>query len=332
VKGGLKIKGGGNKPTPLFGQSRWRYEAGRMVEVGRAKQEVGHILIARPDKAGAAQARLKQMGIDAMTLPAITPTGLSEGMAQVGHVRFGGGTIPRTPASHGAGLSHIAALSMGRAYQWEWVGLWEEDVCGTGTSLQGREDLEGAGLQEGRGSWDGPHLKGGTDQQGRAFKDAPRSKGARVQEVAPQSRGAGFADGPGFDTPPLSRARGLRVGDFWDALEIPPDCGAVYLGGALWGSADFYGEQISECGLWRARALPISCTHALMIHAQAMDDVIASCARMDMTIDDCVSRACIEATTQGKWSTCFVQPWIAWQLDRRETWPRELIEEVEREK
>jgi hypothetical protein len=239
----------------------------------------GHILIARPDKAGAAQARLKQMGIDAMTLPAITLPPLSAGLAQAGYARFAGGMIERTPAQQGTALTHLGALQMGRALKWEWVGLWEEDVCGAGAV----------------------------------------------------SNGEGFSDGPGFQTLPLSRARGLRVGDFWDAFEIPPDCGAVYLGGALWGSADCYGEDLGG-GLWRARALPISCTHALMIHAQAMDDVIASCARMDMTIDDCVSRACMEATTQGKWSTCFVQPWIAWQLDRRETWPRELIEEVEREK
>lgn len=93
-------------------------------------ERVGHILIARPDKREAAQARLERMGIDAITLPAITPTRLSEGMAQVGYARFGGGTIPRTPASHGAGLSHIAALSMGRALQKEWVFIWEEDVEG----------------------------------------------------------------------------------------------------------------------------------------------------------------------------------------------------------
>jgi hypothetical protein len=226
-----------------------------MVELGRVKQKVGHILIARPDKAGAAQARLKQMGIDAMTLPAITPTGLSEGMAQAGYVRFNGGSIARTPAQQGAALSHITALAMGRAHQWEWVGLWEEDVDGV-AALGARE------------------------------------------------------------------------------LKLPPDCGVVYLGGILWGQARDYGHEMDSPGqgVWRvAQPWPISCTHAVMIHASAMDDVIASCARMDMTADDCVSRACIEATTRGKWSTCFVHPWIAWQVDRRETWPaRELSEEVER--
>ena len=246
MTGGLKIEGGSNRPTPLLSQSRWRYEAGRMVEVGRAKQEVGHILIARPDKAAAAQGRLAQMGIDAMTLPAITPTGLSKGMAQVSYVRFNGGTIPRTPASQGAALSHIAALAMGRAHQWEWVGLWEEDVEGV-AALGARE------------------------------------------------------------------------------LKLPPDCGVVYLGGILWGQARDYGHEMDSPGqsVWRvAQPWPISCTHAVMVHRCAVDDVLASCALMDMTADDCLSRACIDAMKRNAWTTCFVQPWLAWQIDREETKPK----------
>lgn len=208
-------------------------------------ERVGHILIARPDKREAAQARLARMGIDDLWLPAIEPSAAVEGT----YVRFDGGTIQHTPAQQGAALSHIAALSMGRAYQWEWVGLWEEDVEGV-PSLGARE------------------------------------------------------------------------------FSLPADCGVVYLGGILWGKARDYGHEVDSPGqgVWRvAQPWPISCTHAVMIHASAMDDVIASCARMDMTADDCVSRACIDATKRGSWSTCFVQPWLAWQVDRRETWPNELI-------
>lgn len=223
-------------------------KGGLKIEGGHAGV-VGHILIARRDKREAAQARLARMGIDDLWMPAIEPSVAVEGT----YARFDGGTIARTPGSQGAALSHIAALAMGRAHQWEWVGLWEEDIDGV-PSLGGRE------------------------------------------------------------------------------LSLPADCGVVYLGGILWGKAGDYGHSPGQ-GVWRvAQPWPISCTHAVMIHASAMDDVIASCARMDMTADDCVSRACIEATTRGKWSTCFVHPWIAWQVDRRETWPaRELSEEVERE-
>lgn len=203
---------------------------------------VGHILIARPDKREAAQARLARMGIDATWLPAIEPSTAVEGT----YARFNGGTIPRTPCSQGAALSHIAALSMVRALHWEWVGLWEEDVDGV-PSLGARE------------------------------------------------------------------------------LSLPADCGVVYLGGILWGGARDYGEDMGG-GVWRvAQPWPISCTHAAMIHASAMDDVIASCSRLDMTIDDCVSRACMDATRRGAWTTCFVQPWLAWQLDREETKPKEEL-------
>lgn len=199
---------------------------------------IGHLLIARPDKAAAAQARLRQMGITAGTMPAIEPSAAVEGT----YARFNGGTIPRTPAQHGAGLSHIAALAMARAHEWEWVGLWEEDIDG----------VEALGERE---------------------------------------------------------------------LKLPADCGVLYLGGILWGEPGAYGEDIGA-GLWRVtQPHAISATHAIMINARALDDVIASCARMDMTADDCVSRACIEATREGRWATCFVWPWLAWQIDRPETQP-----------
>lgn len=201
---------------------------------------VGHILIARPEKEGATKARLQIMGVDAMTLPAITPSLLSEGLEKAGYARFNGGRIKRTPAQHGASLSHLGAMQMGRALKYEWVGIWEDDVEGV-PSLGARE------------------------------------------------------------------------------LKLPHDCGVLYLGGILWGKANDYGREEGD-GLWRVvQPWPISCTHAIMIHANAMDNVIDSCARLDMTIDDCVSRACIEATKRGTWSTCFVQPWLAWQIDRSET-------------
>lgn len=104
-------------------------------------------------------------------------------------------------------------------------------------------------------------------------------------------------------------------------VSLPADCGVLYLGGILWGEPGAYGADIGA-GLWRVtQPQPISGTHAIMINARALDDVIASCARMDMTIDDCVSRACIEATREGRWATCFVWPWLAWQVDRPETQP-----------
>jgi hypothetical protein len=199
---------------------------------------VGHIVIARPDKREAAMARLTRMGIAAHWMPAIEPSRAIEGT----YARFNGRTIPRTPASQGAALSHMGALGMARAMRWEWVGLWEDDVDG--------------------------------------------------------------AEGMG-----------------WRDLALPADCGVLHLGGILWGEPREYGEDMGA-RLWRVtQPHPISATHAIMINARALDDVIASCARMDMTIDDCVSRACMEATREGRWVTCFVWPWLAWQTDRPETRP-----------
>ena len=108
-------------------------------------------------------------------------------------------------------------------------------------------------------------------------------------------------------------------------LSLPADCGVVYLGGILWGPREAYGIE-DGVGVWRVtQAAPVSCTHAVMIHRDALLDMLASCARLDMTIDDCVSRACIDATRRGAWSTCFVQPWLAWQIDREETKPNEEL-------
>lgn len=272
---------------------------------------VGHLLIARPDKAGAAQRRLAQADIHAMTLPAVMPTRLSEGMGQIGYARFNGGTIPRTPAQHGAGLSHIAALSMGRALQKDWVFLWEEDVE-VSPRLKWWPLQSGAGLQEGRGFADAPAF-----DDGPGLKGDPRLKGgARLKGDPGLKDDPSLRDAPAFEDAPQSNPPAFSDWWFLDA----PDLGVIYLGGILWGDADVYGEQIGASELWRVtRGFPISCTHAIGIHARAMNDVIESCSRLDMTADDCVSRACIDATTRGSWSTFFVRPWLAWQIDRSET-------------
>lgn len=205
---------------------------------------VAHYVIAAPGKDARALDALRKAGIDAEAFPAIMAGPLSDTLAQMPYHRFGGGTIKRSPSSHGAWLSHMALLSMGRALGVEWLGVWEDDL--------------GVGDQAG-----------------------------------------------------------------WRELRLPPDCGVVYLGGILWGEARHYGENMGD-GLWRVtQARPISCTHAVMIHRRAMDDVLASYARADMTEDDLLSRACIDAMRDGRWSTCFVQPWLAWQIDRPETRPKQ---------
>lgn len=205
--------------------------------------KVGHILIALPDKAEAARARLERMGIQAQIYPAIAPESLEARLAGMGLMRFGGGTIPRKTSDHGLILSHMGAVGMGRAMGWEWVGLWEEDVDG----------VAGAG---------------------------------------------------------------------WRDLALPADCGVLYLGGILWGSAEDYGTHLGD-GLWRVDKprRVISCTHAVMIHARAMSDVLNAYSMLSMTIDDLLWCACMRAQEEGKWSTCFVQPWLAWQIDRPETRP-----------
>jgi len=118
----------------------------------------------------------------------------------------------------------------------------------------------------------------------------------------------------------------------WQELELPHDCGVVYLGGILWGEPALYGEDIGA-GLWRVtQPLAISCTHGVLINRRAMGDVLREYATMAMTVDDLLSVACVKAMASRSWSTCFVQPWLAWQMDRRETWPSEAqAQDVERE-
>jgi hypothetical protein len=119
---------------------------------------------------------------------------------------------------------------------------------------------------------------------------------------------------------------GKRVG--WQELKLPTDCGVVYLGGILWREPSVYGEDLGD-GLWRVtQALAISCTHAVLIHRRAMGDVLREYATMAMAVDDLLSVACAKAMASGAWATCFVQPWLAWQVDRRETWPSELVDTV----
>jgi hypothetical protein len=203
---------------------------------------VAHYVIAAPGRDARALDVLRKAGIDAEAFPAIMAGPLSDTLAQMPYQRFGGGTIARTPAQHGAYLSHMALVAMARCLGVEWLGVWEDDL--------------GVGDQIG-----------------------------------------------------------------WRELRLPPDCGVVYLGGILWGEARDYGEDMGD-GLWRVtQPRPISGTHAVMINRRAMDDVLASYARADMTIDDLLSCACIDAMNRQRWSTCFVQPWLAWQVDRRETWP-----------
>jgi len=112
---------------------------------------------------------------------------------------------------------------------------------------------------------------------------------------------------------------GERAG--WQELELPGDCGVVYLGGILWSEPESYGEDLGA-GLWRVtQPMAISCTHAVMINRRAMGDVLREYASMAMAVDDLLSVACAKALASRSWSTCFVQPWLAWQVDRRETWP-----------
>jgi hypothetical protein len=108
----------------------------------------------------------------------------------------------------------------------------------------------------------------------------------------------------------------------WQELELPTDCGVVYLGGILWGEPSAYGEDLGA-GLWRVtQPMAISCTHGVLINQRAMGDVLREYATMAMTVDDLLSCACAKALASGAWSTCFVQPWMAWQEGRPETWPK----------
>ena len=111
----------------------------------------------------------------------------------------------------------------------------------------------------------------------------------------------------------------------WAGLPLPSDCGVLYVGGALWLKPSEYGERIAE-GLWRMnKPLAISCTHALLVHKRAAGDILRGYATMAMAVDDLLSLVCAKAEASGSWSTCFVHPWLAWQVDRRETFPSKLL-------
>jgi hypothetical protein len=108
----------------------------------------------------------------------------------------------------------------------------------------------------------------------------------------------------------------------WQDVTLPSDCAVLYLGGALWGLPEQYGKLFAG-KVWQVTApLMISCTHALLIHRTAAQDILPVLASMKMTVDDLLSSACLEAQRTGKWSTCFMNPWVAWQVDRPETWPK----------
>ena len=106
----------------------------------------------------------------------------------------------------------------------------------------------------------------------------------------------------------------------WQEFDLPADCGVLYLGGALWWPKESYGKPLGN-GLFQVTSpLPISGAHAFMVHRRAMPDLMDAYCAMTMTLDDLLSCACINAHKEGRWSTCFVSPWLAWQQDRRETW------------
>jgi hypothetical protein len=201
---------------------------------------VGHILIARPDRADAARRRLDRMQMSPLILPAIMPDRISPHIAASPYATFSGSPRPRTPKEHGIALSHLCALGRARAEGWEWSGFWEDDVDGA-------------------------------------------------------------------------------AGIGWREFALPADCGVLYLGGALWWPKESYGQCLGG-DLWRVEnAMPISGAHAFMVHRRAIDDILNAYCEMSMTLDDLLSFACIEAQKQGRWSTCFVSPWLAWQQDRPET-------------
>jgi len=111
----------------------------------------------------------------------------------------------------------------------------------------------------------------------------------------------------------------LVEGMDWKDVTPPADCGVLYLGGALWWPPEQYGEPAAG-NVWRVSApLMISCCHAVLIHRRAAEDILPVMASMSMTADDLLSAACINAA--GRWSTCFMNPWLAWQSNRPETRP-----------
>jgi hypothetical protein len=201
---------------------------------------VGHIVIARPERADAVCLRLQRIEISPLVMPAIIPDRISSHIAAISYATFNKSTRTRTPKEHGIALSHLCALGRARAEGWEWSGFWEDDADGNA-----KIDL--------------------------------------------------------------------------NDLPLPADCGVLYLGGALWWPKESYGKRIGDT-LWRVEhLLPISGAHAFMVHRRAIDDILKSYCEMSMTLDDLLSYACMEAQAQGRWSTCFVSPWLAWQQDRAET-------------
>jgi hypothetical protein len=104
-------------------------------------------------------------------------------------------------------------------------------------------------------------------------------------------------------------------------ISLPVDCGVLYLGGALWSPAENYGRPFAG-KVWQMTAPEvISCCHAVLIRRSAAQDILPVMASMTMTADDLLSLACIRAQHEKKWTTCFLNPWLAWQSNRPETRP-----------
>jgi hypothetical protein len=269
---------------------------------------VAHYVICRPGMEGARE-RLAKAGIEATIYPAIVPVEGSCEAAMAPLARFNGERIPRRVADHGALLSHMGALGAGMVE----MGMGgARDGVGAGTgSARGARGLGGGG----HGGWVG---------QGKGGDGA--GKGRRAGQGAGGTGSGRVGIGQGAERVGIWEddvAAGEGAG--WRELQLPLDCGVVYLGGILWRDAREYGEPLGN-GLWRlTKPMAISCTHAVLIHRSAAVDVMNSYATMAMAVDDLLSVACARALASGSWSTCFVQPWLAWQVDRRETWPSELL-------
>lgn len=92
--------------------------------------KIGHILIATPEKTEAAVQRMSVMGITPHLMRAVVPNRVSPKMSQVNYDTFSGQCRPRTAKEHGIALAHIAALNAARTHEWEWAGIWEDDVDG----------------------------------------------------------------------------------------------------------------------------------------------------------------------------------------------------------
>jgi hypothetical protein len=168
----------------------------------------------------------------------------------------------------------------------EWLGIFEDDaalVAGAGALIHAL--LERVGPQT-----NPPALKGGALEEARDWR------------TPPVLRGAGFTDAPVVEDDPKTKRGDFRGVGFTGApvsqgaLSNPPiSTGVVFVGGILWDDAEKYGEDLGA-GLWRlTKSSAISGSHAVMIHARAMDDVLASYARADMTEYDLLAFACVNA-------------------------------------